>query len=326
MSDIRDLLPTNPTDGQEETVLNVTYKFNDSTGTWDIVPAELDVDQDFDVNSQNALANSRITTWKNKIESQINEQSEQLPSGSAWKTPPTITYTDEGIPEGKVGGAVITESVLDVNVGDAESDDITFPAITLFFDEIADSNSSTRRFDLIVADTDSGAFIVMKGQEGFNPGIPEHNSETQIVLATRLVTKEGLQLSLTEAFAQIDRLKGELSDLAAKVDSPVAEFNTRTASWTITAEGNEKHSDIYTGAANATVTIPNSEEFPVGYIRTVYQEGAGLVTVDSGSEINLKGLPTTQGRYFAIQLWKIAVNEWRVIAGGIEPFEPEPEQ
>lgn len=93
-------------------------------------------------------------------------------------------------------------------------------------------------------------------------------------------------------------------------------WQQRTEAWTLET-GDAYDADRYTGESNVNVTVPNhlSQSFATGYVRTIEQANTGQITVIGASGVTIRGDNKTGGQHKFIQLWKIASNEWVVIAG-----------
>lgn len=108
-------------------------------------------------------------------------------------------------------------------------------------------------------------------------------------------------------------LPGILNSMGLK-QTPV---DVTTASYTLTND--PSHFFLMNSASAQTFNLPqNLDKWEVGSVLTIIQLGAGLVTLDPGTNVTVNGDTTnvaSAGRYKALQLIKVGTNAWIVFGG-----------
>lgn len=100
-------------------------------------------------------------------------------------------------------------------------------------------------------------------------------------------------------------------ELAAKLDKTIT-IQTHDVGFNL-ASGDEETYIRYTGATDITVTVQNS--ILTGQPITLWQAGAGKITLVGDAGVILNGNLSTAGQYTAIQIIKVADNLFDVIGG-----------
>jgi hypothetical protein len=118
--------------------------------------------------------------------------------------------------------------------------------------------------------------------------------------------------SLDNPFATIDDLP-DIPEPTPEYDPTIVITNHATSITLDETSGNEYKR--YTGATDINVTVPNT--IPLGRPVTLYQAGAGVITLAGAVDVVLNGGPKTAGQNTAIQILKVADNIFDVI-GGVE--------
>lgn len=101
------------------------------------------------------------------------------------------------------------------------------------------------------------------------------------------------------------------SDLNSKLDNSVL-IRQETGTFIVGVDDGNKYIR-YTGATDITVTVPNS--ILTGQTITLWQAGAGKITLVGDTGVILNGNLSTAGQYTAMQIIKVADNLFDVIGG-----------
>ena len=236
MSDIRDLLPSEDlADGQEETILGVTYKYDATAEVWNILPTEPPFATQEDLDGKSDVGHGHIITDTKGLNNILNSFKQAIgelgditfPEGVSWISAPIyrliVRQVEGGL--GSANGARVR--IDDAAVLDNDGTEITFETDFVHAYQPLDNEESNGRFDKLVAwfdhPTDSqlnGTYEMVLGSEIIQE-IPDTPSGS-IEVVTRFITPDGYVLPVdTEAlenwvFQNFLNKVGENKDLLEK--------------------------------------------------------------------------------------------------------------